>query len=251
MADDEDSPLTRRRALLGLATIGGAAVLGGVSTISFYNDQESINATFNAGFPGDGDGDDDGDGDGNGGSAGQINLVVNWVTVHNDEIVDQTTQDNNVEADEESNTLSVQNAPMFPDHEGAIFIALHLEGSNGQIGYQLQSGNYQDNGHNAAEEAAEDPVDDEGELQEAVEVTVGEIAGEPDDPTDLPPQFTNQHFDGLVEDLEEGLDMFDLVTLQEGEIVWLAYYWSFTNDPGNEHQTDSYDIEFTFNAETV
>lgn len=249
MSQDDDDSISRRKILISLGTIGGAAVLGGVSTISFYNDQESIEATFNAGFPGDGD--DGDDGNGNGGSAGQINLVVNWVTVHNDEIVDQTTQDNNVETDEESNTLSVQNAPMFPGDEGAIFIALHLEGSNGQIGYQLQSGNYQENGHVAAEDDAENPVNDEGELQEAVEVTVGEIDGEPDDPTALPPQFTDQHFNGLVVDLEEGLDMLDLITLQEGEIVWLAYYWSFTNDPGNEHQTDSYDIEFTFNAETV
>lgn len=241
MTDEDKSPISRRRALIGLGAIGAAAVLGGVGTHSFYNDRETINATFNAGFPG-----GSGGGGGTGGGSGEINLVINWVTTFNGEVIDQDEQDNNVETDESSNTLRVQNEPMIPGDEGAIYVALRLEGSGGSVGFQVQSGNFQDNGKNAAEAAAEDPWDEQGELQEAVDASVARVSSGPSDET-----VQEQYYDGTVEGLEDGISVSDIESLQEGEVVWLAYYWSFTNDPGNEHQTDSYDVEMSFNAETV
>lgn len=249
MLDGNQLPINRRKLLIGLGTIGVGAVLGGVGSYSVYNDQEQINVQFTTGQPSNNttqsNGGDDSSIDDGGGEAGQIDLEVFLTSVHNDEII---TDDIDVE-EEELNAFRVHNEPMLPGDEGAIYMALQLHHASGSIGLFSQADNFAENTLVPAEEEIGD-TSEEGELQEIVSATIGQLETEPADFTALPPDWETEHFNGLVEELAEGTTLDEPVEAEEGEVIWFAYYWSFPEDAGNQYQTDSYDIIFRFGAQT-
>jgi len=237
---DDKFELTRRKALLGLGTIGAAGAGAGVGTSALFSDEESFTN--------------------NSIEAGELDLVVDYETSYS--FNDEGTGSGEINGNpaDYSYVLSdvkpgdsgeLRFCPKIVDNPGWLWIG----SVDGLTGYE--------NGQTEPEEDVDstggDPGEGNGELAEAVQVDVSycTTGGEPIRELNNPDDYT---LADLFKELESGLLLDgDLETdgtqaypsspdadTQNGPCLCID--WNVPLDVGNEIQSDSVEFEFTFAA---
>ncbi|QAU13654.1 hypothetical protein EKH57_13520 [Halorubrum sp. BOL3-1] len=258
MSNDSKYSLSRRKALLGLGTVGVAGAGAGVGTSALFSDEESF--------------------EDNQLTAGELNLVVDYETSVDSSNVSAAIdvgQANNGENDGDVSAEYVL-GDVKPGDGG--FLAFCPKVVDNPAWLWAGSNGLTDSENGLTEPEGEvdftggDPGEGSGDLSESIQVTVeyceytGASDGDRDDPAnystldtlDNPADYT---LADLIKDLRSGF-LLDGDTTTSGTQAYpssadsdtqtgpcLCINWEIPSDVGNEIQSDSVEFDIAFSAE--